>query len=108
MPTGGISNKRQVRSLSQQRRNKTINKTKTSKNKNRIMPPNHQLEPDAGPTRVENPGQERGHHQKNVQSERLHRIKPHVLAETRVSDNAQIEREESNEAGERDGSVEGQ
>lgn len=98
LPGSGISNKGQVGSTTQNGTHHTIHKAEHAKHENTIMPPNHQLIPQPGPTRTEYPLDEQGQNQQHVQGHRLHRVEPHVVAKARVSDHSQIEGEESHEA----------
>lgn len=98
LPAGGISNKGQVRSPTQNAVNQTINEAENAEHENTIMPPNHELVPQPGPTRTENPLEQQRQYQQDVQRHRLHRVEPHVVVEAWVSDDAQVEGKEGHEA----------
>lgn len=70
------------------------------------MTHHHNPIPESSPTRIEDPLQKQRHHQEHIENYSLHRIEPHVSAETRVSDNPQVNSEEGDEARIRDRSVE--
>ncbi|PON89110.1 hypothetical protein TorRG33x02_149730 [Trema orientale] len=70
------------------------------------MDPNHDPEAQPGPTRAEYPLEEQGHDEEDVQGDGLHRVEPDVVAETGVPNDAEVEGEEGDEAGVRDGPVE--
>lgn len=72
------------------------------------MDPEHDLEPDPGPARTEDPLEQQGQHEEDVQSDGLHCIEPDVSAQTRVPDHPQVEGKEGHERGVGDGPVEGE
>ncbi|KAK2973364.1 hypothetical protein RJ640_016786 [Escallonia rubra] len=103
LPAGSIGDKRQVRSLAQNGIHQAVDKAHHEEHEDRVVAHHHQLEPDPCPTRVQDPLHQQRHHQQHVQHQRLHRVEPHVPAQTRVPDHAQIQGEEGHEAGVRQG-----
>ncbi|KAI4302062.1 hypothetical protein L6164_035280 [Bauhinia variegata] len=101
-----IGNERQVRSPAQNTGDDAVNEARNTEDEKQIVTPNHDPKSDPGVTRRENPVKQMGEDQEDVESYSLHGIEPDIVAEARVSDNSQIEGEEGDEAGVRDGPIE--
>lgn len=95
-----------MRGPSEKARNQTVNEAQNAENKQSVVAPDHDLEPDSGPTRAEDPLDQQWHHEEDVESDGLHRIETDVVGEGRVADDAQVEGEEGDEGGVGDGAVE--
>lgn len=107
LPASSISNKRQIRSPTQNGRSQTINEAQNAEDEQSAVSPNHDPETQSRPAGAENPLDEEREDEEDVESDGLHGIEPDVAAEARVSDDAEVKGEEGDEAGVRDGPVEG-
>lgn len=97
-----------MRGPTQNTRNQTVNVAENDQHEQRTVTPHHDLESQPAPTRAEDPLQQQGQHQQDVQRHRLHGVEPHVAAEARVPHHPEVQREECHEARVRHGAVQAQ
>lgn len=105
LPRSSVGDKRQVRRASQDARSNTVNEADEAEDENGVAGPD---EDGAAAGGGEDAVEEEGENEEDVQGDGLHGVEPDVAGETRVSDDPQVEREEGDEGGVRDGSVEGE
>lgn len=72
------------------------------------MAPDHEAETQTGASGAEDPLEEEGDHEEDVEGDGLHGVEADVAAETRVPDDTEVEGEEGDETRVRDGLVEGE
>lgn len=106
MPISSVGNKRQVRGAAQNTRDGAVNKAEEAEEEDRVVEPNRDPEPEPGPTGREDLVDEHGNDEEDVECDGLHGVEPDKVGEVRVSDDSQVEGEEGDEGGVRDGPVE--
>ena len=80
MSGSSIGNKRQLRGATQYTRGHAVKEAKDAEDEEQIVAPNHDPKPNASPTRREDPLDQEGKHQKDVENDGLHGIEPHIMA----------------------------
>lgn len=108
LPRSSVGNERQVRRAAENTGSSTVEEAEHTEDENRVVGPNHDPKPQPGPTRSEDPVEEQRQDEEDIKRDGLHRVEPDESREARVSDDAEVESEEGDEGGVREGAVEGE
>lgn len=108
MPPGSVGDEGQVRGPTQNGGSEAVEEAEGAEHEHHVVAPDHDPEPESGPARVEDPLEEEGEDEEDVEGDGLHGVEADVVAEGRVADDAEVEGEEGDEGGVGDGLVEGE
>jgi len=104
LPGSSVGDKGQIRRASQDTGSDAVEEAENAEDENGVAGPNH----ERASTRGEDSRDEVRNNEENVEGDGLHGVEPDVAGEGRVSHDAEVEGEESDEGGVGDGSVEGE